>query len=434
MGLPAEGGLLRVVVEVHGRHGIDDLSAPPPSLRQPTRLEEDDVANNDPLTAEGLAGFDEVTAGHVAGGGVPGVVALVSRGDQVHVTTAGSLSTGGPPVQRDSLFRIASTTKPITGVAALALVGEGRLGLDDPIDRWVPELASPMVLRRMDGLLDDVVPAERSITVRHLLTFTMGFGMIVDMFMASEPWPIVAAANERHLGTLGPPAPDEQADPDTWIGTLASLPLMAQPGHRWLYNTGASVLGVLLARVAGKPFPEVLRTRVFEPLGMSDTGFWAPDRARLATAYLPTPDGLQVWDRPDGQWSRPPAFGDGAAGLVSTVDDLLALARMLLGGGAPVLAPDLVAQMTSDQLTAEQKARDIKGFLDGRSWGFCQSVITEGPYAGAYGWDGWLGTSWLVDPARDLVVVVLTQRLFEAAQAPAVHADLQSAALAAAGN
>lgn len=389
------------------------------------------MPNTDPLSAEGLTRFDEVASGHVGAEAVPGLVALVARGAQVHVTTAGSLSIDGPGVRRDSLFRIASTTKPMTGAAALALVGEGRLGLDDPVDSWLPELARPRVLRRMDGPLDDVVPADRPITVRHLLTFTMGFGMIVDMFMAPEPWPIVAAAGQRHLATLGPPAPDEQPDPDTWISALGSLPLMAQPGERWLYNTSASVLGVLLARVAGTSLPEVLRTRLFEPLGMSDTAFWASDSHRLPTAYLPTPDGLQIWDRPDGQWSRPPAFGDGAAGLVSTVDDLLAFARMLLRRGAPLLTAELVAQMTSDQLTPEQKARDITGFLDGRSWGFCQSVVTEGPHSGAYGWDGGLGTSWLVDPVLDLVVVVLTQRLFERALAPAVHTDLQAAAYAA---
>jgi CubicO group peptidase (beta-lactamase class C family) len=147
---------------------------------------------------------------------------------------------------------------------------------------------------------------------------------------------------------LGPPNPAEQPDPDTWIAALGSLPLLAQPGERWLYNTGASVLGVLLARAAGMPFADVLRTRIFAPLGMRDTAFWAGDTARLATAYIPTADGVQVWDPPDGQWSRPPAFGDGAAGLVSTADDLLAFARMLLRGGDPVLSADAVAGMTRD--------------------------------------------------------------------------------------
>jgi CubicO group peptidase (beta-lactamase class C family) len=206
--------------------------------------------------------------------------------------------------------------------------------------------------------------------------------------------------------------------------------LLAQPGERWLYNTGASVLGVLLARAAGMPFADVLRTRLFEPLSMVDTGFWAHDVDRLATAYAASADGLSVWDEPDGQWSRPPAFGDGAAGLVSTVDDLLAFARMLGRGGRPVLSSEAVALMTGDQLSPQQRAGG-RVFLDDRSWGFCQAVTIEGPHAGAFGWDGGLGTSWLVDPGADLIVIVLTQRLFDTAQTPAVHGDLQAAAYAA---
>lgn len=387
----------------------------------------------DRLTDEGLAHFGEVGAGHVGDAAVPGLVALVACGEQVHVEVRGRLCAGGPPVRRDSLFRIASTTKPITAAAALALVEEGALALDEPVGGLLPELADPRVLRHMDGPLHDTVPAARPVTLRHLLTFTFGFGMPVDMLTSPGPWPVAVAAGEAHLTTLGPPDPDEQPDPDTWMAALGSLPLMAQPGERWMYNTGASVLGVLAARAAGQPLAEVLRTRVFEPLGMADTAFFTTDTARLATAYAPTPGGLAVWDPPEGKWSRPPAFGDGAAGLVSTADDLAAFARALLGGGAPVLTADAVRQMTTDQLTPEQRARDTAGFLEGRTWGFCQSVVTEGPFTGAYGWDGGLGTSWLVDPGRDLVVVVLTQRMFASPRPPAVHTDLQAAALAALG-
>jgi CubicO group peptidase (beta-lactamase class C family) len=384
------------------------------------------------LTADGLARFGAVAAEHVGDDRVPGLVALVSRGDQVHVEALGSLSVGGPPIRRDSLFRIASTTKPVTAAATLALAEEGLLTLDEPVDRLLRELADRRVLRRMDGPLNDTVAAQRAITVRDLLTFTFGFGMAVEMFMSPEPWPVVAAATELHLCTFGPPNPAEQPDPDTWIAALGSLPLLAQPSERWLYNTGASVLGVLVARAAGEPLGDVLRTRIFEPLGMRDSGMWTTDADRLATSYQPTADGLRVWDAPDGAWSRPPAFGDGAAGLLSTADDLLAFARMLLRGGQPVLSARAVAEMTRDQLTPEQK-RHVGGFLNGRSWGFCQSVVTEGPHAGAFGWDGGLGTSWLVDPTTDLTVIVLTQRMFESAQPPQVHVDLQAAAYAALG-
>jgi CubicO group peptidase (beta-lactamase class C family) len=387
----------------------------------------------DLLTPAGLARFGEVAAAHLGDDKVPGLVALVARGDQVHLEALGSLSIGGPPVRRDSLFRISSTTKPVTGAATLALVREGLLALDEPVDRLLPELADRRVLRRMDGPLDDTVPAERAVTVRDLLTFTFGFGMVMEMFLAPQPWPVVAAANKLHLATFEPPNPDEQPDPDTWIAALGSLPLLAQPGEHWFYNTGASVLGVLLARAAGMPLADVLRTRIFEPLGMRDTAFWTADTGRLATAYMPTADGLQVWDPPDGQWSRPPAFGDAAAGLVSTADDLLELARMLLRDGTPVLTADAVAEMTRDQLTPEQRERDGEGLLEGRGWGFCQSVLINGPRAGAFGWDGGLGSSWLVDPEQDLTVIVLTQRMFESPQAPQVHRDLQDAAYAAAG-
>jgi CubicO group peptidase (beta-lactamase class C family) len=381
------------------------------------------------LTEEGLERLHEAAERHVGDELVPGLVALVAAGDQVHVETLGNLALGGDPVARDSIFRIASTTKPITAAATLTLVGEGLIDLDEPVDGLVPELAGRRVLRRMDGPLDDTVPAHRAITARDLLTFTFGFGMVVEMFMAPTPWPIVEAAEALRLSTIGPPNPEVQPDPDTWIANLGTLPLLAQPGERWLYNTGASVLGVLAARAAGEPFADVLRSRLFEPLGMRDTGFWTAHTERLATAYRPTPDGLVAWDPPDGTWSRSPAFGDGAAGLVSTVDDLHAFASMLLRGGGPVLSADAVRAMTTDQLTPAQKAHGGLGpaFFEGRSWGFCQAVLD----GGAYGWDGGFGSSWLVDPKRDLVVVVLTQRMFESPDTPRVHRDIQAAAYSA---
>ena len=385
----------------------------------------------DLLTADGLARFSAAAAADVGDETVPGLVALVARSDQVHAEALGSLSIGGPAVQHDSLFRIASTTKPVTGAATLALVREGLLDLDEPVGRLLPELAEPRVLRRMDGPLGDTVPARRPITVRDLLTFTFGFGLTTDMFAAERPWPVVAAANALHLSTIGPPNPAEQPGPDTWIAGLGSLPLLAQPGERWFYNTGASVLGVLLERAAGQPFADVLRTRLFEPLGMRDTGFWTPHTGRLASAFRSAPGGgLEVWDKPDGLWSRPQAFSDGAAGLVSTAGDLLAFSRMLLRGGDPVLPPDLVAEMTRDQLTPGQKAAGGLGpdFFTGVSWGFCTSVVTAGPRAGAFGWAGGFGTTWLADPGRDLTVIVLTQRMFDGPEPPAVHDALQAAA------
>jgi CubicO group peptidase (beta-lactamase class C family) len=182
-----------------------------------------------------------------------------------------------------------------------------------------------------------------------------------------------------------------------------------------------------VARAAGQGFADVLSTRLFEPLGMRDTAFWTSESERLATAYLSTATGLKVWDEPDGRWSRRPAFADGAGGLVSTADDLLAFSRMLLAGGGSVLSADSVRAMTTDQLTPSQKAGGGLGphFFDTLSWGFCQAVYANG----AFGWNGGFGTSWLVDPLADLTVIVLTQRLFESPELPAAHAEIRAAAL-----
>jgi CubicO group peptidase (beta-lactamase class C family) len=361
------------------------------------------------LNKAGLDRFGAVAASHIGADKVPGLVALVAHSDDVHVEALGTLAVGDRPVEQASLFRIASTTKPITAAATLALVREGLLELDEPVDRLLPELANRRVLRRMDGPLEDTLLAAGPVTVRGLLTFTFGFGMAMEMFFAPEPWPVVKAATEAGLATVGPPQPDAFVDPQTWIARFGELPLLAQPGQRWLYNTGAHVLSVLCARAAGTSYEQVLRTRIFEPLGMGDTGFYTEDVERLATAYQPSADGLVVWDPPQGQWSRPPVFPDGAAGLVSTVDDLLAFARMLLRGGDPVLTADQVREMSRDHLTTDQREFGM-AFLGGRGWGLGTSVVLDGPWAG---------------------VIVLTQRLFETAQAPAVHTDLQAAALAA---
>jgi len=384
---------------------------------------------SDTLTAAGLAAVHAVVEKAVAHGAFPGLVALVAHGNTEHVEVVGQLSIGGAPIFRDSLFRIASMTKPVTGAATMALIEEGMIGLNEPVDRLLPELAGRRVLRRVDGPLDDTVPADRAITTRDLLTFTFGFGVVMEMFTAPEPLPIVAASDDAHLSTIGPPDRAIQPDQDAWIAGLGSLPLVAQPGERWMYNTGASVLGVLLSRAARMPFGDVLRTRIFEPLGMTQTAFWASDPDRLATAYKPSADGLEIWDAPDGEYSRPPAFEDGAAGLVSNADDMLAFARMFLRGGTPVLSPESVHAMTTDQLTPEQKAHGglRPGFFTGQSWSYCQAVADSG----AFGWYGGFGTSWLVDPARDLVAILLTQRMLNSPDDTQVHDALQTAAYSA---
>ena len=214
------------------------------------------------LTAGGVEALDKALARHVEHGDLPGLVALVARGDDVHVTAIGHKAFGdAEPIGRDAIFRIASVSKPISGAAAMLLIEDGAMALDDPVRRWLPELAEPRVLRRLESGLDDTVPAERPITVEDVLSFHLGFGSI----MAPGPYPIQRAEQELGLKTLGPPWPPADLTPDQWIAALGRLPLLDQPGTRWRYNTGATVAGVLIERVAGAPLAEVLRERIFEP-------------------------------------------------------------------------------------------------------------------------------------------------------------------------
>jgi CubicO group peptidase (beta-lactamase class C family) len=388
------------------------------------------VASLDGFDDETFARIDEIVERAVEEGQAPGVVAAVARGDRVHVATAGVVAVGGAPMRRHTLFRISSISKPMTAATVLSLIDDGSLDLDAPVDELLPELARRRVMRSPNGPLQDTEPAYRPITTRDLLTFTWGFGMQGAMFMAAEPWPIFTAALDRGLSTFGPPQPAITPDQDTWMARLGELPLLAQPGERWLYQTGSQVLGVLASRVAGATFGEVLRARVLSPLGMHDTAFHAVDTDRLATAYENRDGRLEVSDAADGQWSRPPAFQDGGGGLVSCVDDLIAFGRMLLSGGGAVLAPRTAAEMTRDQLTPAQRANVWPGFsfLDERGWGFGLSVLDDGRYT----WEGGFGTAWSNVPAQNLTVVVLTQRAVDQTGMPSVCDEVLAAARAAA--
>jgi CubicO group peptidase (beta-lactamase class C family) len=386
-----------------------------------------------------LGRMHKVMAGYVERGTVPGLVTLVSRRGETHVDAIGTMAEGGSePMTRDTIFRISSMTKPITAAATMILIEECRLRLDDPVDAWLPELADRRVLRRIVAPLDDTVPAQRPITVRDLLTFRMGFGLLMA---DPETTPIVRALSDTPLDS-GPPNPLGPPAPDRWIRALGALPLMYQPGERWMYNTGSDVLGVLIARASGHPFAAFLRERIFEPLGMSDTGFSVPaDRLdRLATAYWTdaTSGALAVSDEPRGQWSEPPPFPSGAGGLVSTVDDYLAFGRMLLDGGRHgelrVLSRATVETMTTDHLTPEQKALSgiVPGFFDHHGWGFGMSVVTRrddvAGSIGTFGWDGGMGTSWFSDPVEDLTVILMTQAGWTSPNPPAICRDFWTSA------
>jgi CubicO group peptidase (beta-lactamase class C family) len=386
-----------------------------------------------------LGRMHKVMAGYVERGTVPGLVTLVSRRGETHVDAIGTMAEGGSePMTRETIFRISSMTKPVTAAATMILVEECRLRLDDPVDPWLPELADRRVLRRIDAPLDDTLPAQRPITVRDLLTFRMGFGLLIA---DPETTPIVRALIDTPLDA-GPPNPQGPPAPDRWIQGLGALPLMYQPGERWMYNTGSDVLGVLIARASGQSFDVFLRERIFEPLGMSDTGFSVPaDRLdRLATAYWTdaTNGALAVSDEPRGQWSEPPPFPSGAGGLVSTVDDYLAFGRMLLDGGRHgelrILSRPTVETMTTDHLTPEQKALSgiVPGFFEHHGWGFGMSVVTRrddvAGSIGTFGWDGGMGTSWFSDPVEDLTVILMTQAGWTSPTPPAICRDFWTSA------
>ncbi len=366
--------------------------------------------------------IERVVGAAVAADSVPGAAWWVSRGGEVARGAAGTHTPGGDdPVAPDTVFRIASITKPVVAAAALALVDDGVLRLDDPVDPHLPELADRRVLADPADAAAGTVPARRPVTVRDVLTFRLGLGMD---FTAPWPTPTLAALAGAGL-PAGPPQPQAAPAPDEWLRRLATVPLAHQPGERWLYHTGASVLGVLVARATGRPLPEVLTERVLAPLGMTSTGFGVPDAARhrLGPHWTPPDDAgaRQVYDPAEGQWARPPRFPDGGDGLVSTVDDLAAFAAMLRSGGrAPsgrrVLGADTVAAM----LTEQAGPVDDEGGGWGLGLGVRRADEPGGRHAGSFGWDGGLGGSWWTDPVTGTTAVLLTNQMWSSPVPPAV--------------
>lgn len=377
-----------------------------------------------PRFAYSLAGVSTLDANlqeALKAGHAPGLVGLVARDDDIHVIVLGRMAVDGPPMRRDSIFRIASMSKPITAAATMLLIADGKLKLNEPVDRLLPELADRQVLRSLEGPVDDTVAARRAITVEDLLTFRLGWGLILQ---APGTYPIQKKISELGIVGFGPPDPNMRFNADEWIQRLATLPLFAQPGQRWMYTTGSNILGVLIARASGQSFGDFLSERIFGPLGMKDTGFYVPSDKmdRLVTAYLPKDGTLEVWDDPTtGGWSRPPSFEQGDAGLVSTADDYLAFVRMLLAGGAhngrQLLSTDAVTTMTTDHLTPAQRKDGVLILQEGQGWGYGMSVAVEetssAAPAGAIGWSGGFGSKWQSDPEAKLTTVLLTQRMFD---------------------
>lgn len=344
-----------------------------------------------------------------------GAVTLVWQGGKVlQVNEIGHRDIeAGLPMQRDTIFRIASMSKPVTVAAAMALVDEGKVALSDPITKWLPEFSAMRVLADPQGPLDKTVPAIRPITVDDLMTHRSGL---------AYPFTVLGPLAKAYLKL-----PHRQAQ-DQWLAELVALPLVHQPGERLTYSVATDVLGILISRVADAPLHQVLDDRIFGPLGMTDTGFFVSSagRRRAATMYKLDEVNQLTHDVMGPPPIAPPPFCQGGAGLWSTADDYLRFIEMLLGngetGGVRVISEQSATLMRTDRLTEDQKRQPFLGmpFWQGRGFGLNLSVVTDpvkstplfGPGGrGTFSWPGAYGTWWQADPEADLVLMYLIQNL-----------------------
>ncbi len=391
------------------------------------------------LSAPRLARMHDTLLRHLERGQLPGLVAVVGRRGAEHIDAIGTLAFDRQaPMRRDTIFRLASVAKPITAVAAMVLVEECKLRLDDAVDEFLPELAHRRVLRTIDSELDDTVPAKRSITVRDLLTFRSGYGEVAFL---SPTCPLQGALVEARLPLSTFTFPGTA---DEFMRCLGRLPLAHQPGERWLYHMSAEILGVLIARASGMSLSAFMRERIFEPLGMKDTGFTVAQSQldRVATCYQTdfASGEITVLEGASNELLAQPCTFESGAGdqMVSTADDLLAFARMMLNGGAygkeRILSRPSVELMTTDQLTAEQKSASpfFENFWDSRGWGLGMSIVTRrddvAGVPGRFGWDGAFSTSLYVDPREDMVGVLMAQCRPGALRLPPVVLDFWTSA------
>lgn len=340
----------------------------------------------------------------VSAGTVPGAIAVRARGDDVETAVAGRAGPDGAALTSSAIVRIQSMTKAVTAVEALRMVAAGRLGLQDGVVPWLPELADRSVLRHPGATLTEVVPADRDVTLRDLLTCASGYGVLV------EPSPLQEAALE--LGVAAGPEPPQQSA-DEWLARLSQLPLVGQPGRCWRYHDSFAILGILLSRVAGRSLHEHLRTGLLAQVGMPDTGSWVaePDRDRLTGAYRSDPQGLVELEPPGGGWyAQPPPFDVSHGELVSTAADLLAFARVLAGERPDVLGAEALGELHRDQVPTEAKTPEsfFPGFWEETGWGYGVGVTTAGEHRGRFGWSGGAGTDFFVDP-DGTISILLTQ-------------------------
>ncbi|MCC8393855.1 beta-lactamase family protein [Paraburkholderia sp. MMS20-SJTR3] len=372
------------------------------------------------FAASRLAALTNAMQGYVERGEVAGVVSLVwRRGEIGYFEPLGLRDEAAQlPMERDTLFRIASMTKPVTSAAIMMLIEEDRLALDTPVSLWLPELAAPRVLRDPNGSLDDTDPVRAPLTVLDLLTHRAGFAY---HFTSTGPLAEAYAAAFNGFESNG--------DNSAWLARIAALPLMFQPGTRWHYGVATDVLGVLIERITAMSLGEFFRTRIFEPLGMRDTAFWVHDTqlARLATAYGIDPNTRRrvVEDHPAAsRWASPRRFQSGGGGLVSTAEDYLQFAQLLLGrgrvGGTRLLSNRSVDLMRSNFLSRDQRRLPAFGHViwAGQGFGLGLSVVDDPAQQlplgyrslGSFGWPGAYGTSWFADPVENLIGLMLIQR------------------------
>ena len=394
------------------------------------------------LSKSRLEQMHQVLSGHIERKDMSGLVALVSHGDDVYVEALGTMAMGHPtPMKRDTIFRIASITKPIAAVAAMILVEECKLRLDESIEPWLPELANRRVLKSIASEVDDTVPARRAITVRDLLTYRMGFGSIMAM---PGTYPIQKLIRDYRIGGDGPILPSQAPATEEWLQKLGSLPLLAQPGEQWMYQVSGDVLGVLIARVSGQSLGTFMRERIFDPLGMKDTAFHVPsekiERLPVLYSFNCQTNKLNVFDDAENSaWRAEPPFESAGGGLVSTIDDYFAFSHMMLNKGRhgreQILSRATVELMTLDHLTPEQRAESEIFFGTFSSWGFGMAVdiqrkeIFHTP--GRFGWTGGFGTTAYTDPAEGMIGILFTQRMMDSPKPPKVFTDFWTLAYGA---
>ncbi|HLY79670.1 MAG TPA: serine hydrolase domain-containing protein [Caulobacteraceae bacterium] len=376
------------------------------------------------LSQAGLDAIDGYLKGLVDEGTLAGVVTLVARhGKTVHTSVIGKKDlASGEPLALDTIFRIFSMTKPVTGVAMSILWDEGKWSPDDPIAKHLPSFADVRVFDGLDekGEAKTVAP-DHAPTMRELMTHTAGLSYgfnqqdpLDKLYQAKQVWQSASLA--------------EFAD------KVASLPLAYQPGSKWLYSLSMDVQGAIIEKLSGQTLPEFMRARIFEPLGMVDTAFHTPPEkaARRATLYRWSPSRKTLLEAPNilgTEHDKPPRVANGGGGLVSTLSDYAKFAQMLLNGGEfggqrIVSAAALKQQMTNhlpEEMLETRYGVGAQQIRPGFGYGFNGAVFTDPAKAGVpvgkgtYHWDGAAGTWFWVDPLNDLLYVALIQLLSESA-------------------